>query len=55
LVPVSQRQVRSMFSKGQVATAKECGLSPKGPLVVDVPYDSDVGLQVNPRPNEDRG
>lgn len=55
LVPVSQRQLNAMFSKGQVATAKECGLSPKGPLVVDVPYDSDTGLQVRPKPDDDRG
>lgn len=54
LVPVSQRQLQVMWGRGVVAKPTEYGLSPKGPLVVDVPYDNDTGLQVQPNPGDDR-
>lgn len=52
-VPVSKKQLGACWGKGLVSKPQELGLSPKAPLVVDVPYTPETGLQLNPLPKED--
>jgi CRISPR-associated endonuclease/helicase Cas3 len=51
LVPVSKDQLRRMFGKGQASRGEEHGLPKFSPVVVDIPYDFETGLQINPPPD----
>lgn len=53
LVPISHAQLVRLRRSGKVERRERLGLPPGTPLVVDVPYDSVHGLQLNPPPEED--
>jgi CRISPR-associated endonuclease/helicase Cas3 len=52
-VPVSQQQLVTLRRRGLVQTAEALGLPTKHLSVVDVPYSSESGLELNPPRHED--
>jgi CRISPR-associated endonuclease/helicase Cas3 len=52
-VPVSQKQLVTLRRKGLVQPAEALGLPTKHLSVVDVPYSSESGLELNPPRHED--
>lgn len=53
LVPVSRDQLSRFRREGRIVPPKETEWREWQPIVVDVPYDADVGLQIDVTPQED--
>lgn len=52
-VPISSRQLRMLAGNHAILAAEACDLPRGSPFVVDVPYDSELGLAINPPPGQD--